>query len=298
MLAALNADLAAAFGDRRIRASTILQESPRALVALAQDGAEPVVVKQFRGDAGPVMVERLRAEHDRIGPHMAGAPFRLATYRDLAPDRGLAVLAHAPGQRVDHALHQVPARRAAVLALAGGWLAAYCAPGWQDGSANLHARIRKRKETAGSLPPEDAALTGRAFAVMRALARGLAGQPLGLAISHADFAPHNLHLTDGPAPVLWGFDVQQTRVLPVAVDAARFLTLIALRLGPGDGPRRHGLPQADLSAFLGGMGRDALPGLPFFVADHLIRGLIEKRHDPAFLAAARAILIRWLEEQE
>lgn len=296
-LDALNADLAAAFGKGRIRATAILQESPRALVALAQDGALPVVVKQFRGERGPEMVRRLRTEHARVGPHLAAAPFRLASMRDLAPDRGLAVLTHAPGRRLDHALQAAPARRVEGLALAGGWLAAYCAAGPEEGTINLHLRIRKRKQATGTMPPEDAALVGRAFAAMRGLARALTGLPLGLAASHGDYAPHNLHLTDGSAPDLWGFDVQQTRVLPVAEDAARFLVLVAQRLAALEGPRRHGLPQADLAAFFGGMRQPEPPGLSFFIGDHLIRILGERRHSPAHLAAARGILTHWLEDQ-
>jgi len=298
-LAALNAALAEGFGPGRMRATAVLQDSPRALVAAGQDAGDAVVVKWFKGERGPVMIQRLQAAHDRIGPVLARPPLLLARYRDLSPDHGLAVLTRAPGLRIDHALRETPHRRADVLALAGRWLAACAAPGRQDGVWNLHARIRKRKESAGPLPPDDAALLGRAMAAMRALARDLAGTPLKLAAAHGDFAPHNLHLADTPiGSELWGFDVQDTRVQPLAADSGRFLALISLRLGPVAGPRRHGLPMADLDAFAGAADLAETPDLPFFVADQLIRSLIEKRHDPAHLAAARALLLEWLEGRE
>ena len=73
---------------------------------------------------------------------------------------------------------------------------------------------------------------------------------------------------------------------------------MTLRLGPTNGPRRHALPQADLSAFFAGTGQAEPPGFSFFVADYLIRTLIEKRADPVRLAATRSLLVHWLEEQE
>lgn len=295
-LGALNATLAQAFGPGRVIAKMRLQDSPRALVALASDKGERVVVKWFKGERGPTIAERLRSEHDRIGPILAQGRFRLAAYRAVSAAHGLAVLTWAPGQRLDHALHAAPEHRAGAMALAGGWLAAYAAPACRAASFNLHARIRKRKESATDMSPEDAALLGEAMRAMRAIARDHAGIPLLQAATHGDFAPHNLHLVDEPPQgVLWGFDVQQTRVLPVSADAGRFLALISLRLGPIPGPRRNGLPVADLDAFLPAARLDDTPDLAFFIADQLIRTLIEKRGDASLLASARSLLRDWLE---
>lgn len=295
---ALNADLAAAFGPGQVVAGAVLQSSPRALVAEARDGAEPVVVKQYRSPDPAAAIERLRIEHAEIGPHLAAGPFRLAQWRRLDAPRGLAVLTRAPGRRVDAVLAEATAReRLAILGLVGGWLAAFARPRRHVAPFALHPVIRRRKDAAADLPqrPKDRDLTGAVMAGLRALARALDREALEQTQIHADLTPYNLNLAVGPdgRPEVWGFDLQSSRRRPVAQDAATFLVVAGLRL-PADRTAPPGaLPDADRAALLATCPEAGGAVLDFYTGDRLLRGLHEAS-TPARATAARAALQGWL----
>jgi hypothetical protein len=297
-IAALNGDLAAAFGAGQVVAHRVLQSSPRALVAEATDGGETVVVKQFRTDDPVTTIERLRDEHAAIGPHLGDGPFRLAHWRRLDAPRGLAVLTHAPGRRMDALLPGAPAgERAVILGLAGGWLAAFARPRRYLAPFPLHPVIRRRKDAAADRPlrPRDRDLTGATLAALRALARALDGTPLEQGNIHADLTPYNLTLavgSDGQVQV-WAFDLQSSRRRPVALDAATFLVTAGLRLPPDPHAAPGPLPDADRAALLAACPEAGGAVLDFFTGDRLLRGLHEAG-TPARAAAARAALQGWL----
>lgn len=296
-IAALNADLSAAFGPGQVVARRVLQSSPRALVAEATDGTEPVVVKQFRTDDPVTTIERLRAEHAAIGPHLAQGPWRLAHWRRLDTPRGLAVLTRAPGRRMDSVLAEATApERALILRLVGGWLSAFARPRRHLAPFPLHPVIRRRKEAAADLPlrPRDRDLTGATIAAMRGLARALDGTPLEQAHVHADLTPYNLNLAVGAdgRPEVWAFDQQSARRRPLALDAATFLVTAGLRIPPGPGAAGP-LPESDRAALLATCPEAGGAVLDFYTADRLLRGLHEAS-TPARAAAARAALHGWL----
>jgi hypothetical protein len=296
-IAALNADLAAAFGAGQVVAHGVLQSSPRALVAEATDGGEPVVVKLFRTDDPVTTIERLRAEHAAIGPHLGQGAFRLAHWRRLDAPRGLAVLTRAPGRRMDAVLAGATApERALILRLVGSWLAAFARPRRHLAPFPLHPVIRRRKEAAADLPlrPKDRDLTGAAMAALRSLARSLDGTPLEQSHIHADLTPYNLHLAVGAdgRPEVWAFDLQSARRRPLALDAATFLVTAGLRIPPAPGAPGP-LPDADRAALLATCPEAGGAALDFYTGDRLLRGLHEAS-SPARAAAARAALHGWL----
>lgn len=293
----LSEALSAAFGPGQVRVQEVLHRSDRAVVARGTDGGRPVIVKQFIGPDPADTIGRMQAEHAEIAPHMAAGAFRLAPVLRLDAAQGLAVLALAPGQRLDAVLARAAApERAALLGQGGGWLAAFAAPRRFRAPMNLHRPIRRRKDAMASanLAPADRALTGAALTRLRERARDLAGQDLAQAAIHADFTPCNLHIEAADPPRLWGFDLQSTRRRPVALDAATFLVFTGLRLPPTDpGPLAFGLPQADVAAFLAACPEAAGPVLDVFIGDRLLRALHEAA-TPARAAAARAALHGWL----
>lgn len=296
-LAALNADLAAAFGPGRVVAQRVLQVSERAVVAEAVSGPETVVVKQFLGADRAETIARMQAEHDAIGPHMAAGRFRLAVWQAVSAPHGLAVLHKAPGQRLDVVLARAGAvERAAILALVGGWLAAFTVPRRHLAPMNLHSVIRRRKGAApADLSPGDSALTGAALSRLRGLARDLTGVALVQSGIHGDLTPYNLTLAAAPDGIdVWAFDLQATRNRPVALDAAHFLVIAGLRLPLAKpGPLQGGLPQADRDALLAACPDAQGAVLDFFVGDRLLRALHEASV-PARAEAARHALQGWL----
>jgi len=299
-LAALNAALDAAFGQGRIVAGRVLQHSGQAIVAEAMDADTPVIVKRFLGPDADIRADRLREAHDSIAPHMASGAFRVAELLRVAPRHGLAVMAPAPGQRMDQVLAQVDAKeRQAAVDLAGGWLSAFAAPRLRRGLVNLHPFIRRRKEhQPPDLNPADRALTGEVLAGLRLAARSLAYGPIAQSGVHGDLTPFNLHL--GPAQdggvEVWGFDLQPVRIRPIAQDAAQFLVVAGLRLPPADPvPRRHGLPLADVAQMLKACPDLADPVLRFFIGDRLLRALHDAAPHPDRATAARTALRHWLE---
>ena len=295
-LADLNADLADAFGPGRVRAQGWLQISGRALVADAVSDGQPVVVKQFLGPTRSETIQRLQTEHDAIGPHMAAGPYRLAVWRNLSPHHGLAVLHKAPGQRMDSVLARTKAaERRVILGLVGGWLAAFAAPRRHLAPINLHALIRARKQAmALALTPADGDLAGASLSRLRGLARDLTGMDLVQSGIHADLTPDNLTLAATRSGVeVWAFDLQDTRMRPVALDAAHFLVIAGLRLPPLPAPLTGGLPQADRAALVAACPDADGPVLEFFIGDRLLRALHEaSTADRA--AAARSALQAWL----
>lgn len=296
-ITALNADLSAAFGPGQVVAHAVLQSSPRALVAEATDGAEPVVVKQFRSDDPAISIEQLRAEHAAIGPHLGQGLFRLAHWRRLDATRGLAVLTQAPGRRMDAVLAGASGgERGVILGLVGGWLAAFARPRRHLAPFPLHPVIRRRKEAAADLPlrPRDRDLTGATIAAMRALARTLDGTPLEQSHIHADLTPYNLNLAVGAdgRPEVWAFDLQSARRRPLALDAATFLVTAGLRIPPGPGTPGP-LPESDRAALLATCPEAGGAVLDFYTGDRLLRGLHEAS-TPARAASARAALHGWL----
>lgn len=296
-LAALNVDLAAAFGPGRVVATRMLQVSDRAVVADAVSGDAAVVVKQFLGADRAETIVRMQAEHDAICPHLAAGRFRLAVWQAVSVPHGLAVLHKAPGQRLDAVLARAAApERAVILGLVGGWLAAFTAPRRHMAPMNLHSVIRRRKDAApADLGPGDSALTGAALSRLRGLARDLTGEALVQSGIHGDLTPYNLTLaaaTDGID--VWAFDLQATRTRPVALDAAHFLVIAGLRLPlASPGPLQRGLPQADRDALLAACPDAGGAVLDFLVGDRLLRALHEASQ-PARAEAARHGLQSWL----
>lgn len=299
-LAALNDALDAAFGPGHIVAGRVLQRSVQAIVAEAMDAEAPVIVKRFLGPDAASRTDRLREAHDSIAPHMASGPFRLAELLRVAPHHGLAVMAPAPGQRMDTVLAQADAaERRAVVDLAGGWLGAFAAPRLRRGLVNLHPFIRRRKDhQPPDLNPADRALTGEVLAGLRLAARSLAYAPIAQSGVHGDLTPYNLHLVPASDDGIdvWGFDLQPVRIRPVAQDAAQFLVVAGLRLPPdGHGPRRDGLPSADVAQMLKACPEVSDPVLRFFIGDRLLRALHDAAPHPDRAAAARTALRHWLE---
>jgi aminoglycoside/choline kinase family phosphotransferase len=297
-ITALNAELSAAFGPGQVVARRVLQSSPRALVAEAADGAERVVVKQFHTNDPVTTIERLREEHAAIGPHLAQGPFRLAHWRRLDAPRGLAVLTHAPGQRMDGVLAEATApERAGILGLVGGWLAAFARPRRHVAPFALHPVIRRRKEAAADLPlrPKDRTLTANTMAALRSIARALHGAPLEQTHVHADLAPYNLHLAVGSDghPEVWAYDLQSARRRPLALDAATFLVTAGLRQPPAPGAPPGPLPDADRIALLAACPEAGGAALDFYTGDRLLHALHEAS-SPARATAARAALHGWL----
>jgi hypothetical protein len=214
------------------------------------------------------------------------------------PQAGLAVLSHAPGERLrDHLARADPAQRAALLRRAGAWLKAYCAPRLEC-PEYAPGRWIERMEAAdlAHLSAPDRALMARLKAATAAHGAAAKGARAWLAPGHSDFVDLNM-LWDGS--VLTGVDIQGENRQLLARMSARFLVWLSLR---GDHPpaaRLHGLDQRDVAAFLesGVLTRSGTARLlPVFIGEQLFARFIHEFHAHKRRANALAAIEAYLGE--
>lgn len=235
-----------------VAAPRLLKAGAAAAVFRGRLEGQAVVLKLFLGPGAARAAARQADALSEAAPRLAAGPFRVPRLLLSAPEAGAYAAAFVAGTRLDAALAaaSLPARDA-LLARAGGWLAALCAERRQAAfQARFWLRLRGAELARLAAGPQGA-LAGALAVRLRALAPEVQGLPVIQGKSHGDFGPQNL-IDDGAA--LWGIDLDAAAFLPVLKDAVRFLLTAAIDAPrPGAGP---GIAAADAAAFL------AAPGLP------------------------------------
>lgn len=265
-----------------VKVDEVLKLHRNRVVFRVKTAQGPAVAKHLLGPQAAAQITAMRAELDYIEPHMTGS-CRVIRCLEARPEAGVILLELAPGKPLTKAL--AGRDRAALMAQAREWLAAYTAP---------------RREIAGFAPDfwlqqaitraktakADGADIGAALAKLADLTRHR-GAPMAKAATHGDFVAANLLAAKGS---LWGVDIEGERRLPLAKEAARFL--VWARMGDG-------LPAIaeDTHAFapesLLEPGEDETT-LPFFTGFEIIMRIIDVAERPQHLPPLRALLAEWL----
>ena len=286
---AVEAAVAGATGDP-FTVEEVLKDHPRRLVLAATLAGAPVVVKMFRTPDAAAILAAKAAELERAAAALAGAhpPCAVAGLRLALPEAGIAVQDRAPGERFDRVLSGAGrVRRAVLLSHAGRWLRAYAG---QTGERHPFAPAHWLRRAEPGLAQLDVAVRDRVKDQLGALAAAAKGKPVERAAVHGDWSPLNA-FHDGE--VLTGIDVQGLSNLPVALDAARFLTGMAVFVMGR--PAEDGIPAEDIRAFEAGLDEvDRALALPFFIGVELVRRQVGNRGTDAG-ARAEAALRAWLD---
>lgn len=250
---------------------------------------------------GPEAKDQTRAARDELTyqyPRMSEGPLRVAEPLEFYPGEGVSIIGLVPGIRLDRALTgAAPARRTALIAQAGAWLAHYTAP--RSAPAPLHpAYWLTRSQTLIDRPPAGSPLWRTASMIagrLKALAPGLDNRDAVKARCHGDFCTLNLQV-DGD--VLYGLDIQNRHRMALAKDMARFLVCAQMTAPVQRGPWRYGLAVADRDALLSAPGLAAAVApegvLPFFIGVELIDRLVNERAHPETHPHVQAAAARYV----
>lgn len=289
----------------------ILRDLPdRAVLAVDYRG-QPAFLKLFRQPDYHRKVlltqDNLRASAARLGQGGNAVALPLLAL----PDIGALLFERAPGDALSlHLAAAAPARRAALIARAGAWLAALTPQRSRSGFAPrywLDALIRRRQDAAPGAWL-DAALIDGHLARLRAMVPQLRGAPVERAPIHGDFTPDNLFLDDSQPPSgrLSAIDMQGESVMPVARDIARMLVWLESRrthspdadpTGPKSaGPTTDGIATADYQALTtvpGLLPADQRPILRFMIGDLMAAYYLDAPRQPARRAALARAMTEW-----
>ncbi|PRY26137.1 phosphotransferase family enzyme [Aliiruegeria haliotis] len=244
-----------------------------------------VVFKWITGEDAADHVRAQQEEAEALFPRMANGPFRVPEPLAFLSGEGLSVMAFAPGRRLSDLVRKAgAAERARLLVLAGGWHRCHTAERRRGAAFGVRYWLRQREVAL----PKFADGTDRKLArgiqqKLEALAPALRGVPITQARIHGDLTALNL-LVDGD--VICGVDLQSRAWWPLAKDAARFLVQLTATCPAADGPRLHGIAQADMEAFRASGVLEAEPAhlLPCFIGIELAARL----QSPTLAAAPRA----------
>lgn len=284
----------------------ILRDLPdRAVLAVDHHG-QPAFLKLFRQPDFHRKVlltqDNLRASAARLG--QGGNTVALPLL--ALPEIGALLFAHAPGEALSlHLAAAAPARRAALIARAGAWLAALTPQRSRSGFAPrywLGGLIRRRQDAA---PGDwlDAALIDGHLARLRAMVPQLRAAPVERAPIHGDFTPDNLFLDDSQPPDgrLCAIDMQGESVMPVARDIARILVWLESRRTHSSSPECagatiDGIATADylaLTTVPGLLPQDQRPILRFMIGDLMAAYYLDAPRQPARRAALARAMTEW-----
>lgn len=269
----------------RLQARRIVSRHAERIVAEGVFDQSPCFIKLFTAGDPAAQARRTEATITFARGHMAEGSFRVAGALFTARLRGFVVLEPALGTPLESAIAEAdPARRAALVRLAGRWLQAYCAPRRATrrfSTGRFGAFHFPRMATPGWQGElRNTPLIHALGEHVAALAIRAEGAPVSIAATHGDFVARNLHHEAG---TICGFDIEGTRPLPVAWDLALFLVEIAQREGTGGGPTWCGVRAADAEALAasGVIGAEEAAGvLPLYIGHHLLRRLIRMGPGP------------------
>ena len=260
----------------------LLKVSGRSAVFSARLDGEKVVVKQFYQARKALIVQRLKAALDCAALHMHDPCFQVIKPLEILPDQGIAILSHAPGKTVAAHLPGLPANeRAALLTRCGAWHVSYI------GNRHKTARFSAdfwHNNLSQILPPPMRADKKYIFetllGALRAEIPPIAGAPQIIAATHGDFGVENLMIDNA---VLTGIDIETTRWMPVAREAARFLVWLHSSYPPPAQTMRHGIFEDDKTALFasGLMQAGNNPAVfRFFIGHQLLLRFMHMRADP------------------
>lgn len=277
----------------------VIRAKPDSASATAKLNGVPVFLKHYTGIDGAETVAEAGAELALVTAILATTPHRVSRCLATYSARGLIVLEHVPGPRLDHAIRNAsPGQRTALMAQSGDWLKAYTSsrvevasnftPGWW---------IKKRAGIPASLPKEDQVLYAAMLANLKARSNDLRGTDITKAATHGDFVSINALLFQGR---IYGVDIQGKAVLPVASDVARFLvwTECQTPLLAGTHASTAGITTPDWESFLSSgvlPEAEAQTHLPFFVGLQMLGRLVDFQNDPDALRQLKAAMIRFLD---
>jgi aminoglycoside phosphotransferase (APT) family kinase protein len=208
----------------------------RIIVRATLEGRD-VVLRAPLSEAGQEPMAKEWAELKRTHAYMSEGPNQVVEPIYFDEETGLTVIAFVPGRPLMSHLSRLPREtRAQTYALAGTWLEAYLAPTLTMQPANTRRWLRRAKEAMATQPHEKLReVEQRVFRKMRHLSEQIGTEPWPVAITHSDFHPNNLILTEQG---LTGIDCGGSGRAPVAKDLARSLTHMARR-GILFGKERH-----------------------------------------------------------
>jgi hypothetical protein len=207
----------------------------------------PAVVRQFLSPAIEP-AQREWAEMQRAWPEMQGRRFRIAEPLHFSAVANLIVVEAVPGTPMLELLWQsAPETRARWLEPGARWLRRY------TDSSETWTRARPagwlgRAERAAAKQPFDElrALEGAILTELHRLAAALEAADWRAAISHGDYHPNNLLVSDAR---LTGIDTGGSARMPLYKDMARFLMHMGRRGMIPSGRRRLGVDAQGLETF-------------------------------------------------
>lgn len=187
------------------------------------------------------------AELTRAHVYMAEGPYQVVRPIHFDPENGLTVIAFVPGTPLMKHLKQLgKPLRAATYAEAGHWLQTYISPTMTTRPANPRHWLQKAKTAMDAQPHERLReVENRIFRQMRHLSKQIGTEDWTVAITHSDFHPNNLILSETG---LVGIDTGGSAMAPVAKDLARSLTHMARRGVMFGKSRRFGMDALALDA--------------------------------------------------
>lgn len=278
--------------DTPFTITDILRAGDDSLTVAGSLGTREVVVKHLSTPDARDSLRAMREELAFVARHMGSGENRVMEMLDCWPGQGVILLAHAPGRPFGEELRAAPApRRLILLSHAGRWLAAY--PGGRTRRAKFGAGYWLEQTAAlnrDALSSEDQALFDAVLGRMSALAETARDVEVVQAATHGDFVSFNM-LLDGDT--LWGVDIGGTSWQAQTLEAARFLVWEVIHSPSRADPRWFGLLEADVQAFLEGLGMYAASRacvLPFLTGHELLRRFIENYHRQKIAGSARAAL--------
>lgn len=209
----------------------------------------------------------------------------VANLRLTLPEVGAFVIDAAQGIQLTLCLAAGDdARRAQLVARAGGWLAALTAQRERRkfGPGFWVKELRKQYQRSTD-PTLDRALMDQHLSALQMLAEKLKGAEVDHAYCHGDFTPDNLYLD---APRLYGIDMQRPAKIAIARDVARFLVWLQSRRSEPATDHRDGVSATEWQVM------HDVPGLLSADQDGILRFMIGELLGEYYLSSAKHPLRR------
>lgn len=279
----------------------ILRDLPdRAVYAVDYQG-RPAFLKLFRQPDSDRKVQRMQANLQASAKRLGQSRNAVALPLLALPEIGAVLLERATGEALSvHLAAAIPARRAALIARAGEWLAALTPDRQRSGFSPrfwLQALIRRRQE---AVPGDwlDVPLVDGHLARMRQMLPQLRTCQVERAAIHGDFTPDNLFLDDSLPPDgrLCAIDMQGETVLPVARDVARMLVWLESRRERPAGQTTDGIAARDylaLTSVPGLLATDQRPILRFMIGELMAAYYLDASRQPSRRAALARAMSDW-----
>lgn len=232
---------------------------------------QDAIVKHVVTPDRDARISAMRDEILAVRTLMSQGRLRVADHLVSSPEAGILVTERAPGVSLTRTLMRAePVRRARLLLDAGRWLRRYCSPRRDFRPFHPATMLMPPLDLSDNLAAEDRDRVAFLEGYVAAKSAEFAGAPVLYAASHGDFIARNLHFSAGD---FWGFDLDHETWMPIARDAAHFLTMLQLRDKTGKTEFHYGIDAADYWAFLDS---GAVPAreldsiLPIFLAQSML----------------------------